>query len=122
MVGGFLFGYVGDRIGRRPAILVATLSFGVLTLGFALVSNYPELVALRFIDGIPIGGMLPLAWALNIEYAPKRFRATIVTLVMIGYSLGSTLGGVVAIWVMPLHGWQSAFLIGGSCRCSRPSR
>jgi AAHS family 4-hydroxybenzoate transporter-like MFS transporter len=113
MVGGFLFGYLGDRIGRRPAILIATISFGILTLGFALVSGYDELVALRFIDGVPIGGMLPLAWALNIEYAPRRFRSTIVTLVMIGYSLGSGFGGVVAYWIMPLYGWQVAFLLGG---------
>ena len=39
-----------------------------------LVSLIVVLFLLRFIDGIPLGGMLPLAWALNIEYAPKRYR------------------------------------------------
>ena len=93
MIGGFLFGYLGDRFGRRPAIILATASFGVLTLGFALAESYGALLALRLITGIAIGGMLPLSWALNIEFAPKRYRSTVVTLVMIGYSLGTAMGG-----------------------------
>ena len=72
LIGGFGFGYLGDRIGRRPAIILATGAFGLLTLAFVLANGYASLLALRLIDGIAIGGMLPLAWALNIEFAPKR--------------------------------------------------
>jgi MFS transporter, AAHS family, 4-hydroxybenzoate transporter len=75
MVGGFLFGYLGDRIGRRPSIIAATVAFSVLTMAIAFSKSYEQLLALRFLDGIAIGGMLPLSWALNIEYAPKRFRS-----------------------------------------------
>ncbi len=39
---------------------------------------------MRFLDGIAIGGMLPIAWALNIEFVPKRMRATIITVIMMG--------------------------------------
>jgi len=113
MIGGFLLGYVGDRIGRRPTIIFATGAFGFLTLGFFLAHGYWSLFVLRLIDGIPLGGMLPLAWALNIEYAPKRYRATIVTVIMIGYSLGTALGGPVAIWLIPKFGWKAVFLFGG---------
>src|ERR1700728_2938756 len=114
MVGGFALGYLGDRIGRRPVVVVATALFGILTMCFALAHNYWSLLALRFIDGLPLGGMLPLAWALNIEYAPKRYRATIVTVIMMGYSLGTALGGPIAIWLIPKFGWKSVFVFGGA--------
>ena len=114
MVGGFALGYFGDRIGRRPAVIFATALFGILTMCFALANSYWSLLSLRFIDGLPLGGMLPLAWALNIEYAPKRYRATIVTVIMMGYSLGTALGGPIAIWLIPKFGWKSVFVFGGA--------
>jgi MFS transporter, AAHS family, 4-hydroxybenzoate transporter len=113
LIGGFILGYVGDRIGRRPTVILATASFGVLTMCFALANSYWSLFTLRLIDGIPLGGMLPLAWALNIEYAPKRYRATIVTVIMMGYSLGTALGGPIATWLIPKLGWKAVFVTGG---------
>ena len=114
MIGGFILGYVGDRIGRRPTVIFATAAFGILTMCFALANSYWSLFSLRLIDGLPLGGMLPLAWALNIEYVPKRYRATIVTVIMIGYSIGTGLGGPVAIWLIPKFGWKSVFVFGGA--------
>ena len=113
LIGGFLLGYLGDRIGRRPAVILATAAFGALTMCFYFTSSYRTLFWLRLIDGIPLGGMLPLAWALNIEYAPKRYRATIVTVIMVGYSLGTALGGPFANFLIPKLGWKSVFISGG---------
>ena len=113
LIGGFFFGWIGDRIGRRPAVILSTFAFAVFTIAIAFVTSYPMLIGLRVLDGIAAGGMLPLAWALNIEYAPKRYRATIVTLIMLGYSLGTGLGGPIANWLIPLYGWPAVFLFGG---------
>jgi MFS transporter, AAHS family, 4-hydroxybenzoate transporter len=113
LIGGFAFGYLGDRIGRRPGIIVSTAAFGLLTLAFVLADGYASLLVLRLLDGIALGGMLPLSWALNIEYAPKRYRSTIVTVIMIGYSVGTALGGPAANWLIPQYGWQSLFAVGG---------
>jgi len=113
LLGGFLLGYLGDHIGRRPAVILATAAFGALTMCFYFTSSYRTLFWLRLIDGIPLGGMLPLAWALNIEYAPKRYRATIVTVIMVGYSLGTALGGPFANFLIPKLGWKSVFISGG---------
>jgi AAHS family 4-hydroxybenzoate transporter-like MFS transporter len=113
MIGGFLFGWIGDRFGRRPAVIVATLLFAIMTLDFALVGSYGGFLAMRLAVGIGTGGMLPLSWALNIEYAPKRWRSSIVTVVMLGYSAGISLGGPIAVWLIPRFGWQSVFLFGG---------
>lgn len=113
MIGGFLFGYVGDRIGRRPSIIFATAAFGVFTLGLAQSGDYATLLALRLLDGIAIGGLLPLCWALNIEYVPRRFRSTVVTLIMLGYTFGNSFGGPLTIWLTPRYGWRSVFIFGG---------
>ncbi len=113
VIGGFAVGWCGDRFGRRPAIIGSTAAFGVLTCCLALARSYDQFMVLRFLDGIVIGGMLPVCWALNIEYAPKRFRATIVTVVMMGYTIGSSAAGPIAIWFIPRFGWPSAFLFGG---------
>src|SRR5205823_7824310 len=83
LVGGLCLGFLGDRIGRRPSIIVATLGFGVFVLVFALAGNYAELLVLRFVAGLFLGGVLPLAWALNTEFAPARFRSTSVTIIMV---------------------------------------
>src|SRR5437868_9153009 len=51
MVGGFALGYFGDRLGRRPTVIFATVAFGILTMCFALANSYWSLLSLRFIDG-----------------------------------------------------------------------
>jgi AAHS family 4-hydroxybenzoate transporter-like MFS transporter len=113
LIGGFILGYVGDRIGRRPTVILATAGFGILTLCFTFASGYWSLFGLRLINGIPLGGMLPLAWALNMEYVPKRYRSTVVTVIMMGFSVGTGFGGPIANWLIPKLGWQAVFVLGG---------
>ena len=112
-LGGFLFSYLGDRVGRRPSVILAAYSFGLLTLAMAFARTYEELLILRFLDGLAIGGMLPLAWALNIEFAPANMRATAVTSIMIGYAIGASGAGPVTNWLAPLYQWNGVFIAGG---------
>jgi AAHS family 4-hydroxybenzoate transporter-like MFS transporter len=112
-VGGFLSPLLADRIGRRPTVVGTALAFGVLTAATALAGSYEALVAMRFVNGLALGGLLPLAWALNIEFVPKRMRATVVTIIMVGYSVGSALAGPLTNEVAPSHGWQGVYLAGG---------
>ncbi|MEZ5891760.1 MAG: MFS transporter [Parvularculaceae bacterium] len=114
VLGGFGFAYIGDLIGRRISIIIASVAFGVLTFATGFAQNYEQLLWFRFIDGLALGGMLPLAWALNIEYAPKRLRATVVTLIMVGYSMGTTLAGPITNWIAPSFGWQGVFFAAGA--------
>jgi len=114
MVGGFIFSWIADRIGRRPTIVMAAYLFGVLTLATALSQNLEQLIVLRFLDGLAIGGMLPLAWALNIEFVPNKLRSTVVTVIMMGYSLGTASAGPLTNWLAPAHGWQAVYLVGGA--------
>jgi len=114
MIGGVIFGYVADLHGRRKAIIVAVTAFGILTALTAAATSFHALLALRFLTGLAIGGVLPLCWALNIEYVPHRYRATIVTIVMLGFTLGGSVAAPVTIWLAPRHGWQAVFLAGGA--------
>jgi AAHS family 4-hydroxybenzoate transporter-like MFS transporter len=111
--GGFLFGYIADRIGRRPAIILATTCFSTLTLLLAFARNLPEFLVLRFLNGLALGGAIPLVWVLNTEFAPKKFRATAVTLIMLGYGFGVAFAGPIAVQILPRFGWQGLFLFGG---------
>ena len=115
LIGGLTMGFLADRIGRRLPIIICTVGFGVFMLLFATAQDYGQLVALRFIAGLFLGGVLPLAWALNTEYAPAKYRSTSVVVVMVGYSLGSAAGGPMSNLLIPKYGWQSVFIVGGLC-------
>lgn len=113
LLGGLGLGYLGDRIGRRPATIIATGGFGVTVLMFALAQDYTQLLVLRFVSAIFLGGVLPLTWALCSEFAPARFRATSVAVIMVGYSVGAAVGGPVSNLLIPTFGWQAVFIVGG---------
>ncbi len=113
LIGCLSRGYLGDLIGRRPSIMVSIVGFGAFVLLLALSQNYAQLVTLRFAAGFFLGGVLPLIWALNTEFAPSRFRSTSVGIIMLGYSLGSATGAPVSNLLIPRFGWQSVFVAGG---------
>ncbi|HEY2592080.1 MAG TPA: MFS transporter, partial [Steroidobacteraceae bacterium] len=114
LFGAALFGFLGDRIGRRAALIIATAAFGSLTLALMLASNYITFMVLRFFGGIALGGAIPLTWALGTEYVPKRYRATAVTLIMLGYGIGVFAGGPISLVLIPRFGWMSLFTFGGA--------
>src|SRR3989442_2929870 len=58
LIGGLLLGYVGDRIGRRPSVILATAGFGILTRCFALANRHRSVVLLPFLYGIPLRSTL----------------------------------------------------------------
>jgi AAHS family 4-hydroxybenzoate transporter-like MFS transporter len=113
LIGGFLFGFAGDRIGRRGAIILCSAMFGSLTICLAFVTDYSLFIAIRFANGLALGGAIPLIWALSIEYVPRRFRATAVTLIMLGYGLGVAVSGPLSVQLIPRFGWPSVFIFGG---------
>jgi AAHS family 4-hydroxybenzoate transporter-like MFS transporter len=113
LVGGLALGWLGDRLGRRPAILIATAGFSLLTAALGFAHSYQQLLILRFLGGVTLGGAIPLLWALNIEFAPRRFRARVVTTIMLGYGFGVSACGPLALWLIPRFGWPGVFWFGG---------
>lgn len=112
-IGAFLLGMVADRIGRKPVLIGTTLCFGVFTLCTATASTLNELLVYRFLTGLGLGGAMPSFISLTSEYAPRRLRATIVSLVWTGVPVGGMVGALLGSWIIPAVGWQSIFVVGG---------
>jgi MFS transporter, AAHS family, 4-hydroxybenzoate transporter len=114
MIGGAVAGIIGDRIGRRTALIGSVVVFGVLTGAVAVVPGPWTLAALRFLAGLGLGGAMPNAAALASEYVPRRHRPFAITLTIVCVPLGGTLAAVVSGYLMPVLGWRVLFAIGGT--------
>lgn len=113
LIGSFVFGYIGDRYGRKIGTILSCVVFGVFTIAVAWSTNLTEMTILRLLAGIGIGGIFPNAVALSAEYAPKRLRATMIILMFTGNTIGAALPGLVSMLWVHAHGFQILFLIGG---------
>ena len=114
MIGGAIAGLIGDRMGRRFALIGSVFIFGVLTAAAALVDSLWTLGVLRFLAGLGLGGAMPNAAALVSEYVPRRHRPFAITLTIVCVPLGATLAALVAGYVMPVFGWRTLFVFGGA--------
>ena len=114
LFGALALGHIGDRFGRKRAIVSGCVIYGVTTLAIMWVDNLTQITVLRFITGLGLGGLMPNTIALNAELSPKRWRATLVVLMFIGITLGGVVPGPVTAWLVPQYGWQILFLIGGA--------
>jgi MFS transporter, AAHS family, 4-hydroxybenzoate transporter len=113
LFGAPIIGYVGDRFGRRRAILLSYVIFGAFTLAAAWSTSLLQLGVLRFLAGIGIGGLLPNVISLNAEFAPRRLQATAVMVSFAGITIGGALPSLVAIYLVPDYGWPILFYFGG---------
>jgi len=113
ILGGTAGGVLGDRIGRRTALVSSVLAFAVPTLAIATVDGVTMLGVFRFLAGLGLGGAMPNAAALASEYVPRKQRPFAVTLTIVCIPLGGTLAALFAGQVLPRYGWRALFVIGG---------
>jgi AAHS family 4-hydroxybenzoate transporter-like MFS transporter len=113
ILGGTAGGVLGDRIGRRTALVCSVLAFAVPTLAIAAVNGVMMLGVFRFLAGLGLGGAMPNAAALASEYVPRRHRPFAVTLTIVCIPLGGTLAALLAGQVLPPYGWRALFVAGG---------
>jgi AAHS family 4-hydroxybenzoate transporter-like MFS transporter len=113
LVGSLLFSMLADKIGRRPVLIVLTLFFSVLTLLTARAESVTELLALRFLAGLGLGGIVPNGTALVGEYSPRGVRVFLMMLATNFFNMGAAFGGFVSAWLIPSFGWRSVFYFGG---------
>jgi AAHS family 4-hydroxybenzoate transporter-like MFS transporter len=113
MSGSIVFAMLADRIGRRPSTLMAAGMFGAFTLLIPISTNLYELAALRFLAAFGVGGAMPMAIALVSDYSKSKSRGFRITLMYLGYTAGSSGGGLLAAELIPQHGWRSVFYVGG---------
>ena len=111
VLGSFVWGWLGDRIGRRASILLA----GVLFVATAVCGSMPDYrwnLFMCFVMGLGVGGMLPITFALLAETIPARHRGWLMVLV------GGDVAGayVITSWLSaeltPTYGWRMLWLLG----------
>jgi MFS family permease len=130
-IGGVLFGHVGDRLGRRSALVVTLMMMGIATFAVGLLPSYAVagvaapilLVLLRFVQGIAVGGEWGGAVLMAVEHAPEDKKTFYGSFAQLGNSAGALLAtgffailstlpeGALAAWAWRLPFLGSAVLI-----------
>jgi AAHS family 4-hydroxybenzoate transporter-like MFS transporter len=111
-LGALLLGAAGDRYGRRPALLGCMSLIAAASLFAAVAASRDGLAFCRFLTGLGLGGALPNAAALMVEFAPARWRNVAVAATVVGVPIGGSLGSIVAGALIPRFGWPSVFMVG----------
>lgn len=112
LLGSFLWGTLGDRVGRRSALMFAALLFVATSICGAMPGFWWNAL-MCFVMGLGAGGMLPAAYTLLAETMPAKSRGWLVVLVAgVGTALGFEIVALLADWAMPSLSWRFLWLSG----------
>ena len=118
MFGAIIFGSLSDKLetygfSRKKLIILCICLFSSFTFLCGYASNPQSFGIFRFLAGLGLGGVMPNVIALMTEYAPKKLRATLVSLMFSGYAVGGMCSALLGMWLVPQYGWKIMFLLGG---------
>jgi MFS family permease len=111
-IGGLLFGFLADRVGRKRALMLSILVYSLSSGACAFSTSILELASFRFILGLGMGGEWTTGAALIAETWPAEHRGKALGLMQSSWAIGEMIAvGVVAV-VLPSFGWRAVFLVG----------
>jgi AAHS family 4-hydroxybenzoate transporter-like MFS transporter len=116
LLGALIFSALGDRVGRKRILVVATAVFALCTVATAHVHSYGALLACRLLTGFGLGGATPNFISLACEFARPCHRSRVVTAIWAAVPLGGMTGSFASAAIIPRFGWQAIFIIG----CAAP--
>ncbi|QXJ23434.1 MFS transporter [Actinomadura graeca] len=111
LVGALGSGWASDRYGRRPLAIASLTCFTLFTFLCGFATGPVSLGALRFLAGIGIGGIVPAASALTLEFAVPARRTLIYTIMLSGVPFGGVLAALVGIPVLEHLSWHWMFFV-----------
>ena len=111
-LGALTFGAIAERIGRVPTARIAIALFAVMSLACAFTTNYHQLFVCRFIEGIGLGGEIPVASTYISEILRADRRGGRFLTYQIIFPVGLLMAGIAGASVVPRFGWQWMFIIG----------
>src|SRR5882672_199114 len=111
-IGGVLFGFLADRIGRKQALMASILTYSVCSFASGLATSITMLAAARFVLGLGMGGEWNTGATLVAESWPTEFRAKAISLVQSSWALGFAAAALVAGPVAHYFGWRAVFFVG----------
>jgi MFS transporter, SHS family, lactate transporter len=111
-VGALLFGWMADRFGRRPTLMVDIIAYSVFELASAFAPSLRFFLLMRAFFGIAMGGEWGVGAALAFETLPAEGRGFFSGLLQEGYVVGNLLAAAVYGTLFPIVGWRGMFVIG----------
>jgi MFS family permease len=111
-IGGVLFGFVADRIGRKRALMASILTYSVCSFASGLATSIGMLAVARFVLGLGMGGEWNTGATLVAETWPTEFRAKAISIVQSSWALGFAAAALVAGPVSRYYGWRAVFFVG----------
>jgi MFS transporter, putative metabolite:H+ symporter len=112
LLGALVFGWVAERHGRITAMVWSIALFSVMSLVCALAWDYNSLLAFRTMQGIGLGGEVPVAAVFISELARAQGRGRFVLLYEFVFPVGLVAASLAGLWVVPHLGWPYMFAIG----------
>jgi MFS family permease len=111
-IGGVLFGFLADSIGRKQALMASIVTYSVCSFASGLSTSIAMLAAARFVLGLGMGGEWNTGATLVAETWPTEFRAKAISIVQSSWALGFAAAALVAGPVARYFGWRTVFFIG----------
>ncbi|MFZ0416682.1 MAG: MFS transporter [Candidatus Sulfotelmatobacter sp.] len=111
-LGGVLFGFLADRIGRKRALMASILTYSVCSFASGLATSIAMLAAARFVLGLGMGGEWNTGATLVAEIWPTEFRAKAIAIVQSSWAIGFAAAALVAGPVARYFGWRAVFFVG----------
>jgi MFS family permease len=111
-IGGVLFGFIADRIGRARALMLSILTYSVCSFASGLSTSVQMLAAFRFVLGLGMGGEWNTGATLVAETWPTHLRAKALAMVQSSWAIGYALAALVAGIVLRYANWRAVFFVG----------
>ena len=113
LVGALVFSALAEKVGRIRGTTAAIAIMSIMSFGCALAGNFPMLLACRLVQGIGVGGEMPVAATYINELSRAHGRGRFFLLYEMIFPLGLMATGQIGAWLVPTFGWTSIFLLGG---------
>ena len=111
-IGGFVFGIMGDRYGRRLPLMINVGVFAVAEVLTGLAPNYTALLIVRGLFGVVMGGNWGVGASLAMEGSPVGKRGMFSGLLQEGYAAGNVLAAACYFLLLGRVGWRPLFFVG----------
>ena len=111
--GALFFGALAERIGRVRVATYAMAMFSVMSFVCALSWNFNALLVFRLIQGIGLGGEVPIAATYINEIVRAKGRGRFFLLYELIFPFGLVGASLLGFWLVPRFGWRIMFVIGG---------
>src|SRR5206468_4231856 len=111
-IGALIFGWLGEKIGRVKAAAYATAIMAVGSLACAFTGNFAQMFACRLVQGIGVGGEMPVAATYVNELSRAHGRGRFFMLYELIFPIGFLAAAVMGAQLVPVYGWNVLFIIG----------